>query len=109
MEEKKEKPKEPEKKNIFEKIGTGASRSDLRKALYDTWDPNSTNIPKEERVKLEKELFSPDKYGPNISEKDVDKEIKKLNQEKSRTPHDADKIKIQHQINLLEKIKNSRS
>lgn len=101
--------KEEEKKSIFEKRSSGASRSELRQAFDKTWDPNSTNIPKEERIKLEKELFPPDKYGENISEKDVDKEIQKLNQEKAKAQHDADKVKIQHEIDLLKKIKMNRS
>lgn len=95
-----------EKKNIFQKRDIGASREELRHALDNAYNPN-VNFPRQERVELEKRLFPQEKYGPNISEKDVDKKILQLTKEKHSTPHYDEQVKIQHTIDLLERLKKA--
>ena len=106
-EEKQEKPKEPEeKKNMFQKRPEGASRSELRTAFDKAYSPSGPNIPRNERVKMEKDLFPAGKYGPNISPSDVDKTIKKLTAAKPAAPY-AEQQKIQHQIDLLKRLQEN--
>ena len=97
-------------KPLLQKRSIGLSRSELRQALREMpYDP-SIKVMREERVKSEKKLFSPyTKYGPHISQKDVENRLKLLNKEKTRTPSTAEKLKIQHEINLLKKLKDLKT
>ncbi len=100
-------PKDLPKKGLFEKRSEGLSRSEFRQVLRKTsYDPN-VKMMRDQRVKMEKELF-PQKYGSNISKRDVDKRLLLLNKEKTRTPHTQEKLKIQHEMNLLGKLKNQK-
>ena len=95
-------------KSLFQKRPVGLSRGELRENLKNTkYDPNVKML-KQERVGLEKELFSYQKYGSNISQSDVNRRLLLLNKEKFKAQHTEDKLKIQHEINLLNKLKNQK-
>lgn len=95
-------------KNLFQKRPIGLSRGELRDNLGKTKYDLNVKMSKQERIGLEKELFSYQKYGTNISQEDVNKRISLLNKEKFQTPHTEDKNKIQHEINLLNKLKKQK-
>ena len=100
-------PKPKTEKPLLQKRGgMGASRNELRVALRKMPYDSSIKMMKEERIKEEKKLFSPyAKYKEYISETDNNNRLKLLTKEKAKTPHYADKLKIQHEINLLRKLK----
>jgi len=94
-------------KTLFQKRNIGISRGEFRDSLRKIYDPK-INLSKEERVKLEKELFPYQQYGSDISQGDVVRRISLLEKEKFKSPHTKDKVKIQQEINLLNKLKNQK-
>ncbi len=103
------KQKPPENNNIkAQPPKKEFSRPEVRGKFKRVENTNQIKMLREERVRIEKELFPYKDYGSDISEKDINKRISLLKKERFRTPHTADKIKIEHQINLLKKIKGEK-
>ncbi len=100
-------PPQPEK-TLFHKRDIGLSRSEMRETLRETTYDPKVKMLRQERVILEKELFPYKKYGPNLSQKDIHDRLFLLTQEKFKAPHTADKLKIEHEINLLNKLKDQK-
>lgn len=85
------------------------TRSKVREKFRKVENTFQIKMQREERVKMEKELFPFDPYGYTISrKKEIDHRIKKLKQERFKTPHTADKLEIDRKINLLKKLQDGK-
>ena len=82
------------------------SRSEFRESLRKSspFVPGGGMYSKEDRVKIEKELFSESKYRGYISQREVGKCVKDLGHQRYLAKTDKEKVKIGRQIRYLKKI-----
>ncbi len=91
--------------SLFEKKQQ-ISRSEFRESLR----KSSSSVPgggiysKEDRVKIEKELFPENRYRGYISKKELGKCIQGLGHEKYLAKTEKEKIRVDRQIRYLKKI-----
>jgi hypothetical protein len=83
------------------------SRSEMREALR----KSSPDIPggggmisREERVKMEKEMFPKEKYGSYISRNECEKRIRNLEKEKSAVGTSKERTDIDRKIRYLKSL-----
>ena len=97
----KQEPKksEPQKENFFTKKGY-LSRGELREKFRKSYDPY---IPREERVKMNQEVFGPT-AGNYVTRDEFKTAIKKLGAEKAKAKTSEELTKINRKISYLKKI-----
>lgn len=77
------------------------TRGELREALRKTYDPK---IKREERVKIEKEIFGRQRYGEDIKKEEYQRALRELSGARVRAKTGAERIDIERRINLLKKL-----
>lgn len=81
----------------------GEMRERLRKATPFIRGPGRKMYSREERVKMEKELFGP-KYGQYIERKEYRKVLKDLGKAKWRAPTETKRFEIERKIRYLKDL-----
>lgn len=98
-------------KSIFQKTDIGLPRRDLRDVLRKMSYSSADKMTKARRVGEEK-LFDAQKYGSyGISQRDIDLRVRRLKTEQAQVARkDPNKfIEYQHEINLLNRLKNTKT
>jgi len=98
-------PPKEEKKDIS---GFGGKRSLTREEFRgwlkkpEAW--KASRLPQTERVKLEKELFEPKKFGHFIERGEPEKRLKKLKMEKFQAKTQAERSELSKKIKLMKRF-----